>query len=313
MFRKKADGRDRTRASQEPDAILFAMSHPISRRRLLKLSLAGASGAILSAAGLTYALHDSDSEVLVLDAGDPAATPRVFGAHPGAAGAATPSPTTPPTPRPGLEPRPAWTSQLLAQVAHSGPTDQPLVGLTIDDGWTARDEVLAVLKDRKVRPTFFLTGRAIANDRDFIARALDGGCEIANHTMDHAWLVDKSKAYIQKDLQDFEDLVRSKVPDATTMPYMRPSGGAINQTVIDASAELGYRPILWNASTGDGSTSTTPEQMVRNALAAGPGAILITHFSGRTVAALPGIIDGLRAKGLEPVSLTALFQGSKPG
>jgi len=173
--------------------------------------------------------------------------------------------------------------------------------------------VLGVLKDRKVHPTFFLTGRAIANDRDFIARALDGGCEIANHTMDHAWLVDKSKAYIQKDLQDFEDLVRSIVPDATTVPYMRPSGGAINQTVIDASAELGYRPILWNASTGDGSTSTTPEQMVRNALAAGPGAILITHFSQRTVAALPGIIDGLRAKGLEPVSLTALFQESKPG
>ncbi len=289
------------------------MSDGMSRRRLLKLSLAGASGAILAAAGLTYAFRDPDSEVVVLDEADPTATPQVYVARPDATQPATPTPSPSPTPRPGFEPRPVWTSQVLDQVARSGPTDRPFVGLTIDDGWTARDGVLAVLKERKVQPTFFLTGRAIANDRDFIARALDGGCEIGNHTMDHAWLVDKSKAYIQKDLQDFEDLVRSIVPDATTVPYMRPSGGAINQTVIDASAELGYRPILWNASTGDGSTSTTPDQMVRNALSAGPGAILITHFSQRAVAALPGIIDGLRARGLEPVSLTALFQGSKPG
>ncbi len=289
------------------------MPDAMSRRRLLKLGLAGASGAILAAAGLTYARQDPGSEVLVLDDADPTATPRVYAVPAETAQPSTPTPSPSPTPRPGFEPRPVWTSQLLSQVARSGPADRPLVGLTIDDGWTARDGVLAVLKERKVQPTFFLTGRAIANDRDFIARALDGGCEIGNHTMDHAWLVDKSKAYIQKDLQDFEDLVRSIVPDATTVPYMRPSGGAINQTVIDASAELGYRPILWSASTADGSRSTTPDQMVRNALTAGPGAILIMHFSERAVAALPGIIDGLRAQGLEPVSLTALFQGSQPG
>ena len=58
---------------------------------------------------------------------------------------------------------------------------------------------------------------------------------------------------------------------------------------------IGYRPILWSASTGDGSTRTTPDQMVRYAVAeARPGAILITHFSQRAVTALPGIIDGLR-------------------
>jgi peptidoglycan/xylan/chitin deacetylase (PgdA/CDA1 family) len=126
--------------------------------------------------------------------------------------------------------------------------------------------------------------------------------------MDHAWLLDKTKDYIQKDIRDFEASVKSVAPNATTLPFMRPSGGAVNQTVIDASAELGYRPILWSASTRDGSMSTTVSQMVENALAgAKPGAILLTHFSRRAVAALPGIIDGLRAKGLEPVSLTRLF------
>ena len=61
-------------------------------------------------------------------------------------------------------------------------------------------------------------------------------------------------------------------------------------------------------SAGDGSASTTPEAMARNVLnGAGPGAIVLMHFGPRAVVALPTIIDGLRARGLEPVSLTQLF------
>jgi peptidoglycan/xylan/chitin deacetylase (PgdA/CDA1 family) len=186
-----------------------------------------------------------------------------------------------------------------------------VVALTIDDGWSSRDAVLAVLNDRDVRATFFLTGRALVGDYGFIARALAAGCEVGNHTMDHYDLTNKSKAYIQKDLQDFEDLVSAVVSSATTKPYMRPSGGSLNQTVNDAAAEAGYRPILWSVSAGDGSASTTTDQMVRNVLTGSrPGAIILMHFGPRAVVALPGIIDGLRGRKLEPVTLTALFAGS---
>ena len=128
--------------------------------------------------------------------------------------------------------------------ARSGPTGRPLVGLTIDDGWSSRDAVLSVLQERRVRPTFFLTGRALAGDYGFIARAVEAGCEIGNHTMDHYNLTDKSAAYIEKDLEDFEQLVKSVVSAATTKPFMPPSGGNVNAAVNAAVAESGYRPIL---------------------------------------------------------------------
>ena len=41
---------------------------------------------------------------------------------------------------------------------------------------------------------------------------------------------------------------------------------------------------------------------------AGPGSIVLLHFAPLDVAALPAIIDGLRAKGLEPVTLTELIE-----
>jgi peptidoglycan/xylan/chitin deacetylase (PgdA/CDA1 family) len=263
----------------------------------------GLSVATASRLGL---LNGSDenahrSDVLVVPENDPRATPVIY------ASGSAPNPSSPPSDS-AVQGRPAWTSDLLRQVVRTGPPAGGLVGLTIDDGWLAQDAVLQALSVKKVQPTLFLTGRAVKNDPQFIRRAIDTGCEIGNHTMDHAWLTDKSVDYIQKDLKDFEAFVRGVVPETTTLPYMRPSGGAVNQTVIDASARLGYRPVLWSAATGDSSSTTTSDQMVQNALSSvKAGAILLTHFSPRTASALPQIIDGLRAKGLEPVSLTRLF------
>jgi peptidoglycan/xylan/chitin deacetylase (PgdA/CDA1 family) len=268
----------------------------------------GAMGLSAAAASRLGLLKQSDgnaheSDVLVVPEDDPSATPVIYASN----AAPSPSPTSTP-PASAVQGKPAWSSDLLRQVVRTGPAGGGLVGLTIDDGWSAQDEVLKALSGKNVQPTLFLTGRAVKNDPQFIRRAVDAGCEIGNHTMDHAWLTDKSADYIQKDLQDFEAFVRAVVPETTTLPYMRPSGGAVNQTVIDASAGLGYRTVLWSAATGDSSSSTTSDQMVQNALSSvSAGAILLTHFSQRTATALPQVIDGLRAKGLEPVSLTRLF------
>ncbi|MBI5947281.1 MAG: polysaccharide deacetylase family protein [Chloroflexi bacterium] len=289
-----------------------------TRRRALA---AGGGAVVVAAAAALRKLPfpgpgtTATSAVLRIDEADPAAVPLFILPTPTAT--STPSPTSTPTAVPTLTPtptplaarRPRWEADLLRQVVRTGPTDRPRVALTIDDGWSARDAVLGVLQEKRVQLSLFLTGRAIPNDRGFVARALNAGCEVANHTMDHYDLTKMAGETIRKDIQDFEDLVKAVVPAATTVPFMRPSGGALNQTVIDVSVALGYRPILWSASVGDGSASTTPADMVRNGLAgAKPGAIILMHFSDRAVAALPGLIDGIRARGLEPVSLSRLFE-----
>lgn len=271
-------------------------------------------------AGLTKLRGDGSPPsdlVLSIDPADPRATPRFYRSANGTdyllptatpvPPTATPSPTPSPTPTPRATP-PAWSDEILRQVASKGPGTKPLVALTVDDGWDHRDEVLEVLKQMKLQLSFFLAGRPIGNDRGFLTRALNAGCEIANHTMDHYDLTNKTSDYIKKDILDFEDLVKAAVPGATTRPYMRPSGGSLNQTVINASAEIGYRPILWNVSTGDGSATTTPQQMTDYAVNnSRPGSIILMHFSVRAVTALPMIVAGLRGKGLEPVTLTRLF------
>lgn len=304
-------GSQRAVVEEAGGEILGYVNPRLNRRRFL----GGAGAAIAGLSLLNCSLSQgravgSPTEPATTPAAGDATTPApAFEATP----SATPTPEATPTPA-AVTPAPArrleWGPDVLSQVASSGPNTRPQVALTLDDDWSARDDVLRVLKDLNLRLTLFLTGRALAGDHGFIARALDAGCEIGNHTMDHYDLTRKPSTDIRKDLDDFEDLVHSVVNSATTRPFMRPSGGTLNSTVVNVAAAAGYRPILWSASTGDGSASTTPDQMVANALRGiRPGAIILMHFGPRATVALPKLANALRAGGLEPVSLTKLFSG----
>jgi peptidoglycan/xylan/chitin deacetylase (PgdA/CDA1 family) len=74
--------------------------------------------------------------------------------------------------------------------------------------------------------------------------------------------------------------------------------------------------VLWSVDTGD-YTLPGAEAIVQRALAgAKPGAIILMHDAGgdrsETIAALPAIVEGLRKRGLKPVSVPQLLQDDPP-
>ena len=70
----------------------------------------------------------------------------------------------------------------------------------------------------------------------------------------------------------------------------------------------------WDVTTNDyiprSLGGPTPAELVAEVLSkAHGGSIVVLHLNGpSTLAALPGIVSGLRAKGLEPVTLQRLLR-----
>jgi peptidoglycan-N-acetylglucosamine deacetylase len=101
-----------------------------------------------------------------------------------------------------------------------------------------------------------------------------------------------------------------KVTGQTPM-WFRPPGGYVSPDVTHAAQAQHMRLVLWTVDPQDWRNPPTSE-IVRRVLAqAKPGGVVLMHDGGgtraHTIAALPTIIKGLKARGYTFVTLDQLY------
>jgi len=197
-------------------------------------------------------------------------------------------------------------------------THQKVIALTFDDGpedpYTS--EVLAVLEREHVRATFFLVGENLVRDPGPARRmALDGDA-IGNHTENHtaAFALEPERAQAAD-----VDLAERTIHEVTGQypRFFRPPQGLRSPWMMGLLARDSLVTVTWDDAPRDWEKHT-PDALVRSTLAqAHPGAIVLLHDGlnldhradrSATVEALPAIIEQLRAKGYEFVTLPELLR-----
>jgi peptidoglycan/xylan/chitin deacetylase (PgdA/CDA1 family) len=98
----------------------------------------------------------------------------------------------------------------------------------------------------------------------------------------------------------------------TPTPYYRPPYGAYDAKTLRAAGDTGYtRMILWDADPFDWRRRG-PSRIARRVLSrVKRGSIVEMNVLGQTASPLPRILDGLRHKGLRPVTLPVLFESAR--
>src|SRR5581483_6303588 len=199
-------------------------------------------------------------------------------------------------------------------VRHAGDRKRA-VALTFDDGpGPATPRVLGLLARYRAHATFFVIGRQIAGEAAVLREAVAGGNCVENHTWAHVDLRAAAPALRRQQLGDTTVAIARA---AGRRPVLfRPPFGATDASVNLLGRRLGLVPVLWSVDTRDWQ-DPPPGVIAERALAgARPGAIILLHDGGgdrsRTLAALPAILAGLRARGLEAVTVPELLAGSPP-
>ena len=163
------------------------------------------------------------------------------------------------------------------------------------------EQIMRIFEEYGYLTTFFVGGCWAAKNADTIVKMHTSGFEIANHGYlhrDHAKLsYDENVKEIRLTgrlvgtiLKDFDDYER--------MTLFAPPSGSIGEPMMKACADLGYKVIMWTRDTIDWRDQDENLIFTRATDNLAPGELILLHPTDATVAALPRILDYIKAVGL---------------
>ncbi|NUS57230.1 MAG: polysaccharide deacetylase family protein, partial [Streptomycetaceae bacterium] len=156
--------------------------------------------------------------------------------------------------------------------------------------------------------TVFAVGAWLDGSPQWAKKILDGGHELGNHTYGHLDLANLAPADQYAEIHRCAEVLRRLT--GTPGRWFRPSQTPRSTASIEAQAKRSGYPtcLAYDVDTLD-YTDPGAAAVVANALAGvQPGSIVSLHFGhAGTVEALPELVKGLRDRGLEPVTASALL------
>ncbi|WP_231978078.1 polysaccharide deacetylase family protein [Streptomyces sp. TLI_053] len=189
----------------------------------------------------------------------------------------------------------------------------PLVALTFDDGPHPEytPQVLDVLARYDAPAAFFCIGLHALAHPGVVRRIAAEGHLLGNHSWSHAYLPDLGPIGLREQLGFTADTLARAVGTTRASSWLRPPYGGRSPELLRAVAGMGLTTVLWDVDAKDWSRPGPGIVADRVLRAVGPGSVVLMHDGGgdrsQTVAALPGVITGLRRRGYRIVGLDELL------
>ena len=182
------------------------------------------------------------------------------------------------------------------------------VAITYDDGPGAEtNRLLDKLKAKNAHASFMVIAPSAEQHPELLKRMKAEGHTIGNHTKSHRQLNTLPYDQVSQEIDAGNAAIKKATGQGTR--WVRPPYGATNATVDQVTRDKGVSQALWDVDTVDWKDRNSEHVCSSAVQGARAGSIVLMHdIHPTTVDAADCVIDGLRAKGLEPVSLDRLLR-----
>lgn len=183
-----------------------------------------------------------------------------------------------------------------------------VVALTFDDGpWPRQTRaILDVLAEKDVPATFFMLGSRVKATPALARQVAQEGHAIGNHTYRHVRLDTATPEQVHSEIAVTNKAIAAAT--GVTPVWFRAPGGRLSPGVFAELKRVGMRSALWTVDPQDWRGGARADGIARAVIAGTrPGSVILLHDGGgdrsETIKALPMIIDGLRERGYQFVTL----------
>lgn len=186
-------------------------------------------------------------------------------------------------------------------------TEEKVVYLTFDVGYDNgyTGIILDTLKEKNVPAAFFCTVGEMESSPESIARMINEGHIVGNHTKNHPSMDEISRTEMMQEIKAFDDYIRTNF--GYSSPYFRFPKGEYSDCALDLVGSLGYTSVFWSLAYADWDVNDQKGAAYAHDTVTArihPGAVILLHaVSSDNAYALGDIIDTVRNMGYEFRSL----------
>ena len=195
-----------------------------------------------------------------------------------------------------------------------GNTQQKELYLTFDEGYENgyTSKILDILKENNVKAAFFVTKPYITGNKELIARMVNEGHLVCNHSNTHPSMPKvalKGEAAFDKEFTDTEKAF-TEVTGKTMPKFFRPPMGNYSELSLYYTKALGYKTIFWSFAYRDWEVDKQPTESYAVSLLrerTHNGAIVLLHAVSKTnTSILDSMLKEWKGKGYEFKTLDTL-------
>lgn len=185
------------------------------------------------------------------------------------------------------------------------------IALTFDDGPndSSLPKILDLLKEEKIKASFFFIGKNIASRKIEVERVYNEGHLVLNHSYGHTNFTTSSKEDIVSEISKTNNVIKDILGIEPTL--YRPPYGIITENVKKAIKKLDMSVVLWNVDGEDWNNKRTVKEIIDTQKEQTKnGSIILMHTQpekNTSYEALIKLIPYYRDKGFEFVTLEELL------
>ena len=196
-----------------------------------------------------------------------------------------------------------FQSKNYKAVCYDNKSKEKVLYLTFDCGWEngLTDKVLDTLKEKSVPAAFFCTLDHIKSSPELIARMINEGHIVGNHSAKHPNFAEIDRQRMADEILECDNYLRTNF--GYTSPFFRFPEGCYTESALELVGSMCYTSVFWSCAYADWDVNATKggDHAFSTVTARlHPGAIILLHsVSPDNAEALGRIIDFARENGYE--------------